>query len=181
MSEKAVFLDRDGVINVDHAYVSKAQDFEFIDGVFDACRSMQAQGYRLIVVTNQSGIARGYYDEAQFNALTQWMVAQFAAQSIRIDAVYFCPHHPTKGQGHYLQQCDCRKPEPGMLIKGIEEFNLNPAQCVIVGDKHSDILAAQRAGIGTKILVRSGQAFDSQACDDADFVCDSLSEAATKV
>ncbi|WP_105213309.1 D-glycero-beta-D-manno-heptose 1,7-bisphosphate 7-phosphatase [Pseudoalteromonas sp. T1lg22] len=176
MSNKAVFLDRDGVINVDHAYVHKAEDFEFIDGVFGACLAFQNMGYRLIVVTNQSGIGRGYYSEAQFAELSEWMTAQFAAHGVQLDAIYYCPHHPTKGQGEYGVDCDCRKPEPGMLQQGIEAFDLDPSQCIMVGDKHGDMLAAKSCGIGTKILVRSGQDFADQALADADLVCDSLAE-----
>ncbi|MFY8274368.1 D-glycero-beta-D-manno-heptose 1,7-bisphosphate 7-phosphatase [Pseudoalteromonas sp. SSDWG2] len=176
MSNKAVFLDRDGVINVDHAYVHKPEDFEFIDGVFEACAAFSAMGYRLIVVTNQSGIARGYYTQEQFAQLSQWMKAQFAEHGVTIDAIYYCPHHPEKGQGIYLTQCDCRKPEPGMLQQGIEAFSLDPSQCVMVGDKHGDMIAAKRCEIGTKVLVRSGQTFSEDALQDADFVCDSLAE-----
>lgn len=175
-NNKAIFLDRDGVINQDHGYVYQPKDFHFIDGVFEACRYFQAQGYKLIVVTNQSGIARGYYTEAQFLALTEWVKAQFAAQHVHLDAVYFCPHHPSKGQGEYLQHCQCRKPATGMLQKGIEAFSLNPARCIMVGDKHSDMQAAQAANIGTKVLVRSGQQFEQSVLQDADLVCDSLAQ-----
>ena len=176
MSNKAVFLDRDGVINVDHAYVYKPQDFEFIDGVFAACAEFVKQGFRLIVVTNQSGIARGYYTEAQFAELSEWMQAQFVAHNINIDAIYYCPHHPKKGLGDYLQDCDCRKPQPGMLQRGIEAFDLDPSQCVMVGDKHGDMVAAKRCNIGTKVLVKSGQDFSDEAIKDADHVCNSLAD-----
>ena len=150
---KAVFLDRDGVINVDRGYVYRSEDFEFIGGVFDACKLFVAAGYRLIVVTNQSGIARGLYSEQDFQSLNQWMTAQFNAQGIHLDAVYFCPHHPEHGQGQYRQRCNCRKPQPGMLLQGIADFELDPAQCIMFGDKTSDLEAAHAAGIGRRVFI----------------------------
>lgn len=174
--QKAVFLDRDGVINHDHAYVHKIEDFEFIDGVFDACRDFIAKGYILIVVTNQSGIGRGYYDEAQFNQLTEWMKTQFAQQQCPISEVYFCPHHPKKALPEYLQDCDCRKPNPGMLQQGIDEFDVDVSQSVMIGDKVSDVQAARAAGIKTAILVNSGQAFSQEDAAQADQVCVSIKE-----
>lgn len=154
---KAVFLDRDGVINVDHAYVYKPADFEFIDGVFEACRFFSQQGYLLIVVTNQSGIARGYYSEQDFQQLTSWMQQQFQANGITIDGVYYCPHHPDKGIEPYKRDCDCRKPAPGMLLQAIREHNIDPAASIMLGDKGADMQAAAAASIGRKILVQSGQ------------------------
>lgn len=150
---KAVFLDRDGVINVDRGYTYRIEDFEFIDGVFEACELFVALGYRLIVVTNQSGIGRGYYSEQDFLTLTEWMKGQFHSQGIALDAVYFCPHHPQQGQGSYKQSCYCRKPEPGMLLQGIADFGLEPGSCVMLGDKVSDLEAARAAGIGRKVFV----------------------------
>lgn len=174
MANKAVFLDRDGVINVDHAYVHKAEEFEFIDGVFDACQLFQSLGYKLIIVTNQSGIGRGYYSEQDFHALTEWMLGEFKARNIEIDDVYFCPHHPEKANDPYRIECDCRKPQPGMLNRGIEKFNLEPKNCVMFGDKGSDMKAAKAAGFGRKILVLSGQSLKQQDLDLADEVWQSL-------
>jgi len=171
---KAAFLDRDGVINLDHGYVSTPEQFEFIDGVFDACRLLQQQGYLLIVVTNQSGIGRGYYNEAQFHQLTDWMKQQFADQGVLIDAVYFCPHHPEKALPHYQQDCNCRKPNPGMLQQAIAEFDINPAQSLMLGDKAADMQAAAAAGVGRKILVLSGQSLSDDDKHYADEVWPSL-------
>lgn len=156
MTNKAVFLDRDGVVNVDHGYVYRKEDFEFVDGIFEACRHFQEQGYLLIVVTNQSGIARGMYSEAQFQELTDWMVERFKEQGVTISKVYHCPHHPDFGPAGE-RDCDCRKPKPGMILRGIEEFGLDPAECIMVGDKPSDVAAAERAGIGTKVRVLTGR------------------------
>ena len=152
MTNTAVFLDRDGVINVDHGYVYRKEDFEFVDGIFEACRHFQEQGYLLIVVTNQSGIARGMYTEAQFQELTDWMMERFKKHGVTISKVYHCPHHPDFGPAGE-RDCDCRKPKPGMILRGIEEYELDPNECILVGDKISDMEAATSAGIGLKLLV----------------------------
>lgn len=166
---KAVFLDRDGVINIDHGYIYQPELFDFIDGVFDTCRHFQNLGYLLVVVTNQSGIARGYYNEEQFAVLTSWMRQQFAEQGIKISAVYYCPHHAEQGESPYNIQCDCRKPNPGMLLQAIRDYNIDPSQSIMLGDKKSDMQAAAAAGIQRKVLVLSGQALseaDQQSADE---------------
>lgn len=168
--KKVLFLDRDGVINIDHGYLYKAQDFEFIDGVFEACLAFQNAGYEIVVITNQSGIARGYYSEQDFQTLTTWMTEQFNRAGISILDVFYCPHHPEKGHAPYVTHCDCRKPEPGMLLKAIEKHNIDPKSSIMVGDKSSDMLAATKAKIGEKYLVQSGQAFSNEAAQHADAV-----------
>ncbi|MGO2129943.1 MAG: D-glycero-beta-D-manno-heptose 1,7-bisphosphate 7-phosphatase [Pseudoalteromonas prydzensis] len=175
---KALFLDRDGVVNIDHGYVYEPEQFEFVPGVFTACKAFVDAGYKLIIVTNQSGIGRGYYSEADFHALTQWMIAQFAAHQVTVTDVYFCPHHPKKALPEYLKECDCRKPAPGMLLQGIAEYHINPAGSIMVGDKLSDMQAATAANIATRVLVRSGQSFDETAIANAHHVCDSLADLA---
>ncbi|MBD1581551.1 D-glycero-beta-D-manno-heptose 1,7-bisphosphate 7-phosphatase [Pseudoalteromonas sp. S16_S37] len=174
--QKAIFLDRDGVINVDHAYVHKIEDFEFIDGVFEACQQFVAKGYIIVVVTNQSGIGRGYYNEQQFSQLSDWMCEEFAKHRVNISKVYYCPHHPHKALPQFKQECDCRKPSPGMLTQAIEEFDIDVTQSVMVGDKLSDIEAARAAGLGKAILVESGQAFSDTVKSQADHVCASLKQ-----
>ncbi|MBT1063459.1 D-glycero-beta-D-manno-heptose 1,7-bisphosphate 7-phosphatase [Bowmanella sp. Y26] len=148
--QKALFLDRDGVINLDHGYVYRPQDFEFVEGIFALCQRFQHAGYRLVVVTNQSGIARGLYTEEDFALLTEWMKAEFAAKGISIDAVYFCPHHAEKGLGVYKRQCDCRKPAPGMLLDAAKALDIDLSASVMVGDKASDMQAATKAGVGLR-------------------------------
>lgn len=152
---KALFLDRDGIINVDHGYVFKSDDFSFTPEIFDLCRRFLAHKYVLVVVTNQSGIARGLYSEEDFNRLTEWMKARFQDQGISIAGVYHCPHHPTKGSNEYRKHCGCRKPEAGMLLQAAKELNLDLTESVILGDKVSDCQAGKQAGTKRQILLMS--------------------------
>lgn len=149
---RALFLDRDGVINRDAGYTHRWEDFVFIDGIFDLCRAARAKGYRLFVVTNQAGIGRGLYSEQDFHALTERMCEAFAAEGAPIDKVYFDPTHPLHGIGEYRRESPMRKPNPGMLLVAAEEFDVSLTDSVLVGDKGSDILAGQRAGVGTTLL-----------------------------
>ena len=155
---KALFLDRDGVVNVEQCYVHSPEHFHFREGIFGLCRAAQTLGYLLLVVTNQAGIARGYYKEAEFLELTEWMVNKFAEQQIEIAHVYYCPYHPVHGRGSYKYDSPDRKPKPGMLLRARADFSLDLSSSVLIGDQLSDIDAAQAAGVGTKILLRSGVA-----------------------
>lgn len=148
----ALFLDRDGVINVDHGYVIKVEDFEFIDGIFKLCASAKRAGFLVIVVTNQAGIGRGYYSELDFKTVTKWMCDQFAAVGADIDGVYHCPYHPEHGIGKYKRDSPCRKPAPGMLLDAAREHSIDMARSILVGDKVSDIQAALAAGVGHRFL-----------------------------
>lgn len=123
MAKPAVFIDRDGVINVDHGYVHTTDDFEYVEGVFAACKKLKEMGYLLVLVTNQSGIARGMFTEDEFLSLTEWMDWNFVDNGVEFDGIYYCPHHP-EGQGDYRQECDCRKPKPGMLISARDYLKL---------------------------------------------------------
>ena len=145
---KAVFLDRDGVINQDLAYVHRIEDFHFIDGVFEACRQLEAQGYRIIIVTNQSGIGRGYFTETDFQRLTEWMRQQFAAEHVEISAVYYCPFHPEASVEQYRQDSPYRKPGPQMLFDAAHEHRVDLRASFVVGDKLSDLAAGRAAGVG---------------------------------
>lgn len=156
---KALFLDRDGIINLDHGYVYQQQDFQFTDGIFELCQYATQLGYLLIVITNQSGIARGKYTEADFTSLTEWMKIQFKQHQCRITDVFYCPHHPTKGIGEYLKACECRKPEPGMILKAAATHDIDLSESIFIGDKVSDMQAAESAGIVTRILL-TGQYTD---------------------
>ncbi|MCL1115560.1 D-glycero-beta-D-manno-heptose 1,7-bisphosphate 7-phosphatase [Shewanella basaltis] len=174
--KKAVFLDRDGVINKDTGYVHSVDDFEYIEGVFEACLALKEMGYLLVVVTNQSGIARGMYSEDDFHHLTEWMDWNFADKGIELDGIYYCPHHPEKGLGEYKQDCNCRKPKPGMLIDAAKFLKIDLTNSVMVGDKADDMLAAKAAGINLTILVRSGKVVDEAGIKEASFVVDSIKD-----
>lgn len=152
MRNRALFLDRDGVINVDHGYVINREDFHFIDGIFELVRYAKSLGYLVVVITNQAGIGRGYYTEEEFHQLMDWVVERFAKNEGTIDKVYFCPDHPVDGIGHYRRYSPMRKPGPGMILAACEEFNIDPLQSVLIGDKMSDIEAGQAAKIATTLL-----------------------------
>jgi len=144
----AVFLDRDGVINVDHGYVSTWERFEFLPGVPDALRALQDAGYLLIVVSNQSGIGRGYYCEADVESLNQ-VIAQHLGSTVGVtlSGFYHCPHHPTEAEGEFRRQCDCRKPAPGMIRQAVLDHGIDLKTSLLVGDKDSDIEAGRAAGV----------------------------------
>jgi D-glycero-D-manno-heptose 1,7-bisphosphate phosphatase len=150
---RAAFIDRDGVINVDRAYVHRREEFEFVSGVFEAARELRRLGFVLVVVTNQSGIGRGIYTEAEFDALTEWMKQRFAAEGAPIDAVYFCPHHPFDALDAYRLVCDCRKPAPGMLLAAVRDLCLDLRSSVMFGNSASDLQAAQAAGVEHRFLL----------------------------
>ena len=167
MPIKTIFLDRDGVINKDINYLHKIDDFEFIDGIFDACLYFQSLGYKIIIITNQSGISRGYYSELDYQNLTLWMLAKFKKENINILDIFHCPHGP----GY---TCDCRKPKPGMFLKAKAKHNTDMEKSWMIGDKDIDILAANRAGIHNTILLKSSYKIDKSK---ANFFLDSIQQA----
>jgi D-glycero-D-manno-heptose 1,7-bisphosphate phosphatase len=150
--KRALFLDRDGVINVNHGYVHTADNFHFVDGIFDLVMAAKGAGFEVVVVTNQAGIARGYYSEEQFHRVTAWMCEQFELRGGAIDKVYFSPYHPTAGIGAYRRDEDTRKPRPGMILNARQELGLSLEQSILVGDQPSDIQAGHAAGVGLKVL-----------------------------
>ena len=174
--KKALFLDRDGVINVEKHYVHKIEDFEFIDGIFELARAAEKKGYLIIVITNQSGIGRGFYSEAVFYHLTEWMVEQFRSKGVSISKVYFAPHHPLHGIGEYKRESEDRKPNPGMILKAAKEFDLDLTRSVLVGDQISDVKAGRLAGVGCIVLFSKGDV--SGLCEPrSDHVVERLTEA----
>lgn len=170
---KAIFLDRDGTLNIDYGYVHQIDDFKFIDGAIDTLRELKSMGYLLVLVTNQSGIARGLFSEDQFLQLTEWMDWSLAEQGVDLDGIYYCPHHP-EGKGEYQEDCDCRKPKSGMLLQAIKELKIDPAQSVMVGDKIEDLQAGIGAKVKTNVLVRTGKPVIEAGEQLADYVLDSI-------
>ena len=173
---RALFLDRDGVINTEINYLYKIEDFEFINGIFDLCRKAVEYNYRIIVITNQSGIARGYYNETDLEKLTKWMMREFAGYGIEISRVYACPHLIDADLEAYRCDCQARKPNPGMLLQAKEDFNLDLSESIFVGDKESDMEAGLRAGVGSLILL-DGRAFVSENLDSRISVVSNLTQA----
>lgn len=149
---KALFLDRDGVINEEINYLYRKEEFCFMDGIIDVMQHFQDRGYLLIVVTNQSGIGRGYYTEEDFHILNDWMLDQLACRGVNIAKVYYSPYHPEKGLGRYKLDTFCRKPNPGMIFQAQQDFGINLRESLLLGDKESDIEAGVRAGVGTTVL-----------------------------
>ena len=148
----ALFLDRDGVVNIEKAYVHNISDFEFIEGIFPLCRTAMACGLMIFIITNQAGIGRGYYSEAQYNTLMEWMLGHFERNNVIISRVYHCPFHPVHGLGPYKMDSFDRKPHPGMILQAKADFNLDLFKSILIGDKESDIAAGNSAGIGTNLL-----------------------------
>lgn len=151
--QKAVFFDRDGVINIDTGYVHKIEDFIFIDGVIDAIAYLKSKGYLCILVTNQSGIARGYYTEHDFHKLCSYMQDTLASKQASFDGIYYCPHHPDASIIQYKVNCECRKPKSYMFEKAIIEHNIDVTQSIMIGDHASDLQAASKVNIANLILV----------------------------
>jgi len=177
MPSSALFLDRDGVINVDRGYIHRSDQFEFVPGIFELARFWTNELRRLIVVvTNQSGIGRGYFDERAYEDLSRWMCDRFAAEHTAIARVYQSPYHPLHGIGEYRRDHPWRKPNPGMILQAVSDLDLDPAQSAILGDKMSDIEAGAAAGIGLRILVASHDAKESEGAPPHEVVAN-LSEA----
>lgn len=168
MPVKTIFLDRDGVINKEINYLYKIEDCQFIDGIFEACKYIKSLGFQIIIVTNQSGISRGYFSERDFRKITNWMIQQFKNNKVDILDVFHCPHSPE-------ESCYCRKPKPGMFIQAIKEHNINITESWMIGDSERDITAANLAGIKNTIMVRSGHKLDEE-CSDALYFLDSIKE-----
>lgn len=145
---KALFLDRDGVVNVEKHYLHKIDDFEWMEGIVEVCRRYQEEGFLILVVTNQSGISRGYYTQADFDRLSEWMIDRFRELGITVSAVYHCPHHESIDG-----PCECRKPEPGMFLSARREYDIDMENSVMIGDNERDIEASLKAGVGENILL----------------------------
>ena len=166
MTIKTIFLDRDGVINKDVNYAYKIVDFEFIDDIFEVCIYFQKLGYQIIVITNQSGIHRGYYSDNDFQILTEWMLDQFTQKGVNLLDFFYCPHGPKSN-------CKCRKPQPGMLLEAKAKHNIDMEHSWMIGDNEIDIIAANKAGINNTILLKIDHKFN-QSSSNAKIILDSL-------
>ena len=178
-ANRAVFLDRDGTIVKDLVYSADPALLEPLPGVFVALKKLREAGYRLIVITNQSGIARGIFTEAALNQLHEIMLKLFRKNGVEIDGVYYCPHYPTGKVERYMRVCDCRKPAPGMILKAAAEHDIDLARSWMVGDRAADIGAGRAAGCRT-IAVLTGDN-PPQDEDEPDFTVADMSEAATAI
>ncbi len=165
---KIIFLDRDGVINQEVGYLYKIKDFVFIDGAFEACRYFHTTGFKIIIITNQSGIAKGYYNTNDFDKLNAWMLAEFKKHDVDILDIFYCPHDPE-------DNCQCRKPKPRMLVKAQKKYNIDMQKSWMIGDKEADVQAANSADITNTILVRSGHRVDEKN-SNAKFIIDSIKQ-----
>jgi D-glycero-D-manno-heptose 1,7-bisphosphate phosphatase len=161
LTAKALFLDRDGVINHEVGYLHAVEDVRWVEGIFELCSVAVGLGYRLVVVTNQAGIARGLYSEEQFETLMAWMREEFVRQGVGLEAVYFCPFHP-EGQGKYRQEHEDRKPGTGMLRRAAKELGVELSASVMVGDRCTDVGAANAAGLRQMFLLAGTEAEECQ-------------------
>jgi D-glycero-D-manno-heptose 1,7-bisphosphate phosphatase len=143
----AAFLDRDGVLNVDTGYVHRPDQFRWVDGAQAAIKTLNDTGYLVLVVTNQAGVARGYYEEADVHRLHHWINETLHRLEAHVDAFYHCPHHPEGTVAAYSRACDSRKPNPGMLLRAMREWRIERTGSFIIGDRESDIEAGRRVGI----------------------------------
>jgi D-glycero-D-manno-heptose 1,7-bisphosphate phosphatase len=176
---RAVFLDRDGTLTEDRGYTYRVEDLRLLPGVVDGLRRLDRLGFRLVITTNQSGVARGYFTEAQAEAFHVALVARLAAAGVPVAAVYSCPFHPTAGVGPYRRESELRKPRPGMILRAAAEHGLDLAASYAVGDKRGDVAAGRAAGCRT-ILLRTGTAGagEPELVVEPDWVADDLAAAA---
>ena len=152
----AIFFDRDGVLNEEVGYLWEIEKFKWIDGARDAIKFCNERGILTIVVTNQSGIARGMYTAREVNALHDFMQKSLAEVGAHIDGFYFCPHHPHGEVAQFSVECNCRKPKPGMILQACKDFKINPAQAILFGDSERDIEATKAAGLSAGIFFTGG-------------------------
>ena len=143
----ALFLDRDGVINIDRNYVYRVEDFEWVDGAADVIRRFNEKGWWVFIVTNQSGIARGYYTEEQMQTLHDWLNVELKKRGAKIDQIYYCPFHEDGTIPRYTKDSYDRKPKPGMLIRAMTDFPVIKERSFLIGDKQADLDAAKAAGV----------------------------------
>ena len=182
MAHRCVFLDRDGTINEEVNYLSHPDQLRLIAGAAEAIKLLNQNGYKVVVVTNQAGVARGYFTEQAVREVHEVLEKMLEAHGAAVDAIYYCPHHPAAGIGVYRQDCNCRKPKPGMLEKAAREVDLDLGVSFVVGDKISDLEAGHAVGC-RNILVHTGYGQESKnefsgSVWQPEYVADDLLEAA---
>lgn len=153
----AVFLDRDGTINLEKEYVYKIEDFEYLEGAVEGLRQLQAWGYSLVIITNQSGIARGYYSEEDYDKLTGWMLSDLEEKGIHVEGVYYCPHHPEGQVEKYTKICQCRKPKTGLFYQATAELGLDLDKSIAIGDKQRDLAICNETAVKGMLISNSGE------------------------
>ena len=168
MPIKTIFLDRDGVINKEVNYLYRIEEFVFLDGIFEACKYFQSIGFEIIIITNQSGIGQGFYSKNDFKILTDWMLEEFQNKNIKILDIFYCPHSQNS-------HCNCRKPMPGMILEAQKKHGIDLNLSWMIGDKESDIISANTAGVKNTILLRSGHKIDEKS-SKASFIKNSILE-----
>ncbi len=173
VAQPCLFLDRDGVVNVEIGYLHKISDLEWMPGIASLIRAARSRGMKVAIVTNQAGIARGMYTEEQFHELMDHMRAELRKEQADVDAVYYCCHHPVHGQGQYKLECDCRKPLPGMMLRGERELGVDLSTSIIVGDRCTDLVAGRAAGLEKVFLIRGTE---EAGCTEPHTAIDSLAE-----
>jgi D-glycero-D-manno-heptose 1,7-bisphosphate phosphatase len=161
---KIAFLDRDGVINVDYGYVGKREDFVFLPNAVSGLKQLSSLGYKIVIVTNQAGIARGYYTENDFHKLTSWMLSELQGWGVEIEDVRYCPHHPEGIVDQYRVVCSCRKPESGMITGYLKNADFAVNEMILIGDKFSDLYSGKDAGIDKLFLISDNSVADN--CDE---------------
>ncbi len=174
----AAFIDRDGVINKELAYVHRIEDFVLLPNAVTGLRTLAQAGYALVVVTNQAGVARGYYDESVVLKLHDHLRSLLLGSDVHLEAIFYCPHHPEGTVAGYKRECACRKPAPGMVLEAARTLGLDLAASVMIGDKRSDVDAGRAAGVALNLLVRSGHDLNATDQLHADAVCTDLLDAA---
>lgn len=176
VNSKAIFLDRDGVINVEKNYVGSVSDFEFQTEIFQLCRLFQEKGFLIIIITNQAGIAKGLYSLIDFEKLNDWMISRFKEEGISVSETFYCPHHPDALIPELSIECNCRKPKPGMILKASKKYNIELNESILIGDKESDILAGINSGIPRNFMIKSHPNEDYSKKTFATQVFNNLSE-----
>ncbi|MBQ6975026.1 MAG: D-glycero-beta-D-manno-heptose 1,7-bisphosphate 7-phosphatase [Selenomonadaceae bacterium] len=158
---KAIFFDRDGVLNVDVIDLHELEKFQWIDGAVDAIKLCNERGFLVVVITNQSGIARGIFTEDDVKKIHSNMQAELEKVGAHIDAFYYCPHHPNGTVEPYAKVCDCRKPKPGLILSACKDLDIDPEKSVMIGDKMRDIESGKNAGVKGAILFEGGNLYDA--------------------